>query len=110
MGSVFQEASGRRRDAGEVTPGQWRAVSRELVRLLATTDRDTFGELNALDDPWGAPLRYRPAAHYPLRSGAIDIDAPTPPRAGSYQLWSCGPDRGDDQGRPDSDDRTNWRR
>jgi prepilin-type N-terminal cleavage/methylation domain-containing protein len=73
-----------------------------LHQQLITVDRENFRAGN-LNDPYGHPVRYRPAKLYPfLRS--TDSGAPAypqhingdqPPGADSYQLWSVGSDGAD---------------
>ncbi len=84
-----------------------------LLQCLRTVDRDTFGpgskcvNNGEIVDAWNRPLLYRPFTCYPYVSGAILAHSEDPPRPDSYQLWSFGPDRSNNDG--EDDDITNWK-
>lgn len=110
MKTVFMPATAPRA-ADNVTPAEWTTVAGELLSRLAKTDRDTFGGMTELKDPWGGTLRYRPVQYYPYTVGApLEVDQDPAPRPDSYQLWSTGPDATDDSGKDGSDDIVVWRK
>ena len=49
--------------------------------------------IQGFNDPWGSEFEYR-------SPGTVNVD--------SYDLWSRGPDKKDDEGKEDSDDVKNW--
>jgi len=72
-----------------------------LRDALITVDRDLTQRTNGKDpfvDPWGQPLRYRPAKQYPFTAGLANhaINSDDPPSPDSYQLWSLGSNGRDD--------------
>lgn len=95
--------------ADAVGADAWRAVNLMLVYQLGDLIRDQAPK-GVLLDPWGQPLRYRPAKWYPYAAGASDrIDGENPPGQDTFQLWSLGPDakQADDAGEG-GDDIPNW--
>ena len=88
-----------------------RAVNRLLARTLASIDRDNFGpQAKAIDgeghivDSWDMPFVYRTFMQYP--TDADELPLADQPRPDSYQLWSFGPNRENDDG--EADDLANW--
>lgn len=86
-------------------------VNRDF-RLVDATGAATTVEANMkpLVDPWGNPIRYRPARLYAwgTSTDAADIDGANPPNADTYQLWSVGPNGTDNRGR--ADDLVTWKK
>ncbi|MFW5751156.1 MAG: prepilin-type N-terminal cleavage/methylation domain-containing protein [Planctomycetota bacterium] len=84
-----------------------------LLACLRTVDRDTFGpgadcvNQGVIVDAWHRPFLYRPFTCYPLIAGSALPHSDDPPRPDSYQLWSFGPDRTNDNG--EDDDLVNWK-
>lgn len=87
----------------------WRAVNLMLVYQLGDLIREQ-APTGVLLDPWGQPLRYRPAKWYPYAASASDrIDGENPPGQDGYQLWSLGPDaKQADNAGEGGDDIPNW--
>jgi len=81
-----------------------------LLTALRSVNSEDFRDSQLLD-PWGSPIRYRPAKAYPFTAGNTnpdDIDSETPPQQDSYQLWSIGPDKKDQHGQ--GDDIVQWKK
>jgi general secretion pathway protein G len=79
-----------------------------LRAALEQVNADDFGLRGAMVtdgqilDAWLEPIRYQHFLHYPTATDHPRYGV----RENSYQLWSCGPDGEDDDGR--DDDQTNW--
>jgi prepilin-type N-terminal cleavage/methylation domain-containing protein len=99
-GETWDQAFGS--TPGPATSANWTAAAACLIHqlnLMGATYKD-------LDDAWKMPLRYRPAKYHPFQGTGTGVDNETPPGKDSYQLWSCGPDKLDQQGQ--ADDLTSW--
>jgi prepilin-type N-terminal cleavage/methylation domain-containing protein len=103
--------------ASSITPDNWAVINAVLVSQLGSLISDTAPK-GMLIDPWGQPLRYRPAKWYPYsgvpETGATRIDSIKPPNEDTYQLWSTGingadPASGEGYGET-GDDMPNWKK
>jgi prepilin-type N-terminal cleavage/methylation domain-containing protein len=92
-----------------------------LLSDLATVDNENFGKQspyrgstgttsNLLVDAWDKPVVYRPFSLYPFATGTgMDaINSESPPNPDSYQLWSFGYARLNDNG--EKDDIATWKK
>lgn len=93
-----------------------------LLWQLASVDNENFGKQSPyrgegatkdlLVDTWDKPIVYRPFSLYPFAAGAsIDpINSDSPPNPDSYQLWSYGYARLNNNGVDGSDDISTWKK
>ncbi len=85
-------------------------VADKAAKYLIYQLNQMGGSYKDLKDAWGITMRYRPAKYYPFSATATatatGIDSENPPAKDSYQLWSCGLDKTDQQGL--GDDLTSW--
>jgi type II secretory pathway pseudopilin PulG len=117
MFSTFMTGSGSTATAKQATvpsESDWGTVADMLLTALRTVDRDHFGTIASLVDPWKQPLHYRPVQFYPYLPAASNptakkIDLDPPPHPDTYQLWSCGYNEKDEFGEDGTDDVTNWK-
>ena len=103
----------------QIKTGEVSKNSEWLLAHLSTVDNENFGKQspyrgkdvstsNMLVDIWGKPFAYRPFAKYPFDSDAPegDINSDEPPSPDSYQLWSFGYARLNNNGT--DDDISSW--
>ena len=98
---VYGPTSGPK-SATSITAADWDLAASYLIYQLNLMG----GSYKDLKDAWGTPLRYRPAKYYPFSGTGTGVDNESPPGKDSYQLWSCGLDKTDQQGL--GDDLTSW--
>jgi prepilin-type N-terminal cleavage/methylation domain-containing protein len=89
-----------------------------LLSDLATVDNENFGKQSPyrgtattkdmLVDTWDKPVVYRPFSLYPFKAGEPGINSDSPPNPDSYQLWSFGYARLNDNG--EGDDIATWKK
>lgn len=111
MRAVFMSGPKPRRTE-EITEDGWSTVASELIRLLATVDRDPFAVPGfTLKDPWKKRVyRYCLAAYVALPEHvATAVDSPVAPRWDSFQVWSAGADGIDQPEEAAADDICSWR-
>ena len=118
MASILAPTPATPKTADVLNDADWTSVANILLASLSRVDRDIFGIMTKLNDPWGHAIHYRPVQYYPYKPApAIPSVPPNPaiidtdkcPRPDSYQVWSIGVDEVDQFADPTSDDIPNWK-